>query len=573
MGKGRHRETAGAIVRRIVAVTLLGGGVGVVSTIAATGFVAVVVGSERWLIAPLAYDRGIEGALLLMLVLTGGGLLVGLIRWWGRPARMQGPANAIAAAQGLERLLPAAAGFRSTVCALVSIVSGASVGQYGPLAHLGALLGFGAARLAGADAPRRSIAIACGAAAAISTAFNAPIAGVVFAHEVVLRHFSLRAFAPVTVASIIGYLFTHFIAAHDALFELAHPVYVFAPEYAVFAAIGVAGGLIAVTYMRAIFACERLADASRVPVVLRPALAGFVVAVIALEVPEVLGVGQVPLGRALDGAFSVGELSVLLGAKFAATALCLGLGFVGGVFSPSLLIGVVFGALCGTTLETLFPMEHSDIVIYAACGMVAVVSPVIGGPLTAILIIFELTGSYEIATAAMLSAVMSNLVSYRVFGRSFFDEQLAREGYDLSMGREKLVLSETTVEPLVDRAAARVLAAMTVPQSRRAMLAVGASEAAVVDDGGRLLGIVRLADVLGADADTPVSTVAREGVVSLEPRTPVWQAMEYVNHSAADHFPIVDDAGVFLGMVSHRDIVAAYLDVSRSVRREQSDLS
>lgn len=569
-----HRFTMlHAMARSLAATVLIGGGVGIVATAAASAFVAFVQASERWLVLPLAQGDGtIAGWLPLVALLAGGGLLVGLLRRWNRPATMQGPAHVIAAAHGLERLMPRAAGLRTLLATLVSIGSGASVGQYGPLAHLGGLLGHQIARATGGDAARRNIGLACGVAAAISTAFNAPIAGIVFAHEVVLRHFSLRAFAPVTVASSIGFVFTHFVESHDPLFEFIDPVFVYGPEYLFFAAIGIGGGLIAVVYMRAIFAFERLSRASRVPEVLRPLVAGVVLALIASQVPEVLGVGFGSLRSTLAGAFSPEQLGLVLVAKLVATALCLGFGFVGGVFSPALLIGVVFGTLCGTTFEMSLDTEHSDILTYAACGMVAVVSPVIGAPLTAILLIFELTRSYDVTTAAMLTAVMSNLVSYRVFGRSFFDRQLARNGHDLSMGREKLMLSVRSVRDLVDEDAPAVTAGETAGRARQLMHDADVASLAVVDDDDRVIGSLRLVHMVGAADDAVVDQWITRAVTTLEPDTPVWQAMHVTNRSTAERFPVTAPGGAYAGMVSRRDIVSAYLGVSQSVRAEQHGL-
>ncbi len=563
-----------AIARGIFTATLLGGGIGIVATAASSAFVAFVVASEAWLVLPLARGEYAGGSWWWLAgLLALGGLLVGLIRWWNKPAAMQGPANAIAAAHGLERLMPAAPGFRTQLATLVSIGSGASVGQYGPLAHLGALLGHVSARLIGADAARRNIGIACGTAAAIATAFNAPIAGIVFAHEVILRHFSLRAFAPVTVAASIGFVFTNFIAPHEPMFELSRPLLVHAPEYFLFAVVGIGGGLLAVLYMRVLLLSERAARASRIPELLRPVLAGFLVAVLASRVPEVLGVGFGTLRSALDGAYLPLELGLILVAKLVATAMCLGFGFVGGVFSPSLLIGVMFGALCGTSVDLAFENAHGDLVIYAACGMVAVVSPVIGAPLTAILIIFELTRNYDVTTAALLSVVMSNLVSYRVFGRSFFDHQLTRSGYDLSMGREKLMLSVRKVSDLVDSDAPAVQASEPVSAARHGMREADGTTIAVVDDADRLAGIVRLIDIIDAGADEPLEAWLVRDVLTLSPDTPVWQAMELVSHGTAERFCVVDADGGYRGMVARRDIVDAYLGVSRIVRAEQHDVT
>ena len=177
-------------------------------------------------------------------------------------------------------------------------------------------------------------------------------------------------------------------------------------------------------------------------------IAGLMVGVLALQAPEILGTGIFELQSTLHSApDSAVNISLLLIAKFAASALCLGFGLVGGVFSPAMLIGVLFGSLFGIGVEQLFP--YSNIAIYAVCGMAAVTSPIIGAPLTTILIIFELTHSYELTTAVMISVVFSNVVAYRLFGRSLFDFQLKSRGYDLSHGRDPLILGTQAIGSIV----------------------------------------------------------------------------------------------------------------------------
>ncbi|GJL82072.1 MAG: hypothetical protein DHS20C01_17060 [marine bacterium B5-7] len=559
------------ILVRIFTAALLGGVVGVVATLAATAFVAFVLRTEGSLVMPLALSDNPRDNWKLAALLITGGLIVGGIRRWNRPSSMQGPANAIGAAHGLPRILPLVPGLRTLLATLVSIGCGASVGQYGPLAHLGALIGSLGARLGRVSVENRSIGIACGAAAAISAAFDAPIAGIIFAHEVILRHFSLRAFAPVTVASSIAYVLIHFVIHHDPIFELADPVFIFAPEIALFVLIGIAGGLVAVLMMRSICLAEQLARLSRLPEWLQPAVAGAMLAVIAIWTPGVLGVGQSALRVILEGGTSPYDLGIFLVAKLLATALCLGFGFVGGVFSPALLLGVLFGALCGASSNLLFVGVHSDVVIYAACGMVAVVSPVIGAPITAILIVFELTRNYDITTAAMLSAALSNLISYRMFGRSYYDYQLLQGGYDISLGRVKLMLSVRTVGNLVDSNVPTVSESSQIGDAVKDMIKASVDEIAVLDNAGQYLGLLRLGDAVATNADTPVKQLGKLDVMPLVESTPIWQAMDFADRSTIDHFPVVDGNGIFQGMVSRRDLVAAYLSVARQARREQHD--
>ena len=354
-------------MQRIISITVLGLVTGSLAAFMAVGFVTLIEIADAGLIAPVleqGYFR-IHQWFAILAALVIGGIVVSLLRYWSRPEQPQGVAQTIAAAHGLENHMPMPTAFRSVLASLVSLTSGASVGQYGPLAHAGASLGLLFVKLIGRGPGTRSIAIACGVAAAISTAFHAPIAGVVFAHEVILRHYSLRAFAPVTVASSVGYLVARLVLDHEPLFVVSELVVIKSPEYLLFALIGVSGGLLAVLLMR--FVTSAVTHAPRLPVApwLQPPLAGVLLALLALTVPEVLGVGGGSMNAVLNGQVESLRLVWILLAKILATGLCLGLGYVGGLFSPALVVGVMFGALAGQATDWLFDSAFTDLVTYA----------------------------------------------------------------------------------------------------------------------------------------------------------------------------------------------------------------
>ena len=420
---------------RIASIAVLGMVVGVLTSLAAIGFVELVFALNDWLlIAPRSRFMVDDTRLLLLATVCVpalGGLVVGVLHRFIPERRSHGPPDVIRAVQGLDGRIPARSGFLSALASVVSLGAGASVGQYGPLAHLGATLGSLVARISRDTRWMATVGVGCGVAAAISTAFNAPIAGIVFAHEVILRHYSLRAFAPITVAASMGYVVANVVFERPPLFRVEAISVGFAPEFLGFILIGAAGAFVAVLYMRAILYSGRIAGKLPVADYLKPMLAGAVLGLVAIWLPDILGIGKETLRFAvIDHAFAPGELAFLLAAKILATALCIGFGFAGGVFSPALLIGILFGALAGNGAELLLGELRSDVAIYAICGMVAVTSAVIGAPLTTILIVFELTRNYDLATAAMVSVVFSNLVSYRIFGRSLFDVQLRMRGFD-----------------------------------------------------------------------------------------------------------------------------------------------
>ena len=568
---------------RIVSIAALGLVTGVLASLAAIAFVELVfLLNDRLLIAPRSRFMVDDARLLLIATICVpalGGLVVGILLRFAPERRPHGPPDIIRAVHGLDGRVPARSGFLSAAASVVSLGAGASVGQYGPLAHLGATLGSLVARVNRRSRWMATVGVGCGVAAAISTAFNAPIAGIVFAHEVVLRHYSLRAFAPITVAATMGYVMANVVFERPPLFRVEAISVDFAPEFLGFILIGTAGAFVAVLYMRAILVSGRIAGKLPVADYLKPMLAGAVLGLAAIWLPDILGIGKETLRFAvIDQAFAPGELSFLLVAKILATALCIGFGFAGGVFSPALLIGILFGALAGNGAELALGDLRSDIAVYAICGMVAVTSAVIGAPLTTILIVFELTRNYDLATAAMVSVVFSNLVSYRIFGRSLFDVQLRMRGFDLSGGREKMILDHRLIESYVTRDYTALAPDMPLGEGRSLLLAARSHEGYVVDAGGVYLGTVKLEALVnreeadGCGTETAVVRLAERETLILTPKTSIRAAMEQMGDFVGESIPVLEegDGGRMLGVVFEASIVRAYLDTMNDIRREEN---
>ena len=567
----------GTSAYRIAIVSLVGLSVGALSSLASLAFIDALFWLNNALLIS-AYSRiqyEAQPALLTaatVLVPVLGGLIVGqIVARFIAERRGLGPPDAILAVQTREPPPSLRSGIASTLAALVSLGCGASVGQYGPLVYLGTLMGSLAQRLDLQLRDLQGIAIACGVAAAISTAFNAPIAGLVFAHEVILRHYSLRAFAPVTVAAATGYVIANVILERPALFLVEFSGVQHGHEFVLFAIEGVLAAYLAASFMLLIAFAGRMAQRSRLPASLRPALAGLVLGLSALQLPEVLGVGKETLRFAtIEGAFTADELAVLVAAKLAVTAICVGFGFVGGVFSPALLIGVMAGALFGLIWPQIVPLAHSGIVPYAICGMMAVTSPVIGAPLTTILIVFELTRNYDLTIAAMVSVVFSNLIAYRMFGRSLFDVQLAARGFDLSLGRDKAILGCKSITKNISQDYVTMGADETVRAGITRLREMGRAEAVVLGPGQEFIGHIRLRDImeLSGEAAMRDAVDARSPVFS--ETTTLWEAMQAIGDFVGEAIPLVDGHGRIMGVVPEGAVVQGYMEAVHDLRREEN---
>ncbi len=567
----------GSTAYRFFILVIMASVLGTIVSLAAIAFVESVVWlNDMLLISPRTRIQ-VQSPYLLatatLLVPTLGGLFVGwLLQWLSPDKRPLGPPDSIQAVQLHSDLPSWRSGVVSTVAALASLGCGASVGQYGPMVYLGSIVGGLTAKLNIRIPNFQSIAIACGVSAAISTAFNAPIAGLIFAHEVILRHYSLQAFAPTTVAAATGYVVANLIFERPTLFLVNFAGISHSYEFALFALLGVACAFLATGFMHLILYSGSLAQKTSIPPMWRPAIAGLLVGIVALSLPDVLGTGKEVLRFAtIEGAFENQELALLVIAKITLTALCIGFGFAGGVFSPSLLIGILFGAFFWSILG-LLGIPNAGVTVYAICGMMALTSPVIGAPLTTILIVFELTRNYDLTIAAMVAVVFANLLAYRAFGRSLFDVQLARKGIDLSLGRDRAMLESVLV---IDRPTDEFTALTsneTVDKAIDCLVKDGRTEATIIDDQGRYQGMLRLQDILQCSKASSVCALMRQEWTHFDEKTSIWLAMLTLDKFVGEAIPIVDSTnGKLIGMITEANLIEAYLEIVHQLRREENE--
>jgi CIC family chloride channel protein len=567
------------MIRRVSILTLLGIVIGGVVGVLAVGFVEAVLWlNDLFYVSPQSRKSVSNQGWLVAMTIgipTAGGLIVGLLSLMMPANRFHDPSDAIRTVHNPDAAMPAKNGVLSTLAACVSLGSGASVGQYGPLAHMGASLGSWISRLTYGDRSLGPIGIACGVAAAIAAAFHAPIAGLIFAREVILRHYSLRAFAPIAVSATLGYVVAHVVFDRAPLFRVDELVVASPYEYLVFIAIGITGAVVATVFMRAVEFAGTVCRNLTWPVPVKTALAGLALGVVALQMPDILGIGQEALRLAMSGdAFSAAELAQTMLAKLFLTALCLGFGFAGGVFSPALLIGTLFGALVGSGAAWIFGEQQSPIAVYAVCGMVAVTSPVIGAPLTAVLIVFELTQNFDLATAAMVSVAFANLIGFRIYGRSFFDVQLQARGFDLSLGRDKVTAQQRTIGGLLHQDYTKGREDHTLTDIRAALIRDRRSEAYIVDSSGSYVGTLtlhRLMELIaaGTELNRHAGPYAKAESLILSTDTSIWTAMSKMEDFVGESIPVLHD-GRLVGVLFESTIVSAYLGLLEDIRREEN---
>jgi CIC family chloride channel protein len=514
----------------------------------------------------------------VLLAPAAGGLAIGLyIRYVMRERRPLAVADVIEAAALQGGRMRFRAGISAALVSAASIGVGASVGREGPVVHLGATLGGWLATRLGLGAPLARTLLGCGVASAVAASFNAPIAGVFFALEVVIGHYALRAFAPIVIAAVTGTILSRiYFGDYPAFVVPEHHIRSFL-EFPAFALLGVVSAATAVIFMWSIQFVQDNAHQVPVPEALRPACAGLAIGAVALLLPEVLGVGYETTDLALRGTVALWLLLVLIVAKTAATALCLGAGFGGGVFSPSLFLGALVGSAFGIVATSAFPELSSGHGAYAMIGMGAVAGSVLGAPISTILMIFELTGDYALTIGVMIATVIASVITQHVYGHSFFTWQLDRRGIDLSGGREMTLLRAASVDRLLRSEPETVTVATPLREIRQRLRAADLGELFVVDEEGQLYGTITLSDLDETAFDTSLNQliiaadVARRAPPVLARDDDVETAVKLFTRIAEPCVAVVDSRADMrlVGCVWEHDVMVFFNRTLAEARREE----
>ncbi|MEO0400826.1 MAG: chloride channel protein [Pseudomonadota bacterium] len=384
---------------------------------------------------------------LILIIPIIGGLLTGLIlHTFTKDGVARSVADVIEGAALRDGRVGTRAGVASAFASFITLSSGGSTGREGPVVHIAAVISTKVCRWIKADGITGRDLLGCAVAAAVSASFNAPIAGALFALEVVLRHFAVHAFAPIVIAAVAGTIINRleFGGVTEFMLPEANEL-VFYQELPAFLLLGLVCGLVAVVLMRAIFWTDDLGTTLQartgLPRWLRPAVSGALLGAMAIFYPHIIGVGYETTSLALTGQLALNEVMVFVVLKTAAVAITMAGRMGGGVFSPSLMIGALTGLGFGLVATGIFPDVSGSVTLYALAGMGAVAAAVLGAPISTTLIVFELTGDWQTGLAVMVAVSMSTALSSRLVDRSFFLTQLERRGVHLAAGPQAYLLA------------------------------------------------------------------------------------------------------------------------------------
>ncbi len=514
----------------------------------------------------------------IVLAPTLGGLIVGgLVHMLMPDRRAQGVADVIEANALNSGAMSSRVGVAAAVISAVSIGAGASVGREGPAVHLGASLAGWLGRRLGLRRALTRTLLGCGVASAVAASFNAPIAGALFANEVVIGHYALKAFAPIVIASVAGTAISRVWFGNFPAFALTESMPLSVWEFPAFVGLGITAAIAAIVFMRSVAIAGRLAEKAPLPTWLRPAAAGLVIGIIALEFPQVLGVGYGTTEQALLVAMPLSLLIAVGVAKIAATAISLGWGFGGGLFSPSLVIGAMVGGAYGIIATSVFPEYSSGASAYTIVGMGAVAAAVLGAPISTTLIVFEMTSDYTLTLGVMIAVVISSTITQQFYGRSFFMEQLKERGINLKEGYEAEIMRAIRVRDVVSQDCQTVSPDAGIAEIREKLQKSRSGELFVVNPSGELYGTVTFADLSDTAFDPAINGLVRAGdVAQVRPLVvaeddDLEAVLGLMSGTGEQRIAAVDNAEkmTFKGCVYHGDVMAAYNRALLASRHEE----
>jgi chloride channel protein, CIC family len=509
------------------------------------------------------------GKYYVVLLPSIGGLLLGpIVYFFAREAAGHGvPEVMQAVALRGGRIRPIVV-LVKTLASAICIGFGGSAGREGPIVQIGASLGSTFGQYFNLSADRIRMLVACGAAGGIAATFNAPVAGVIFALEVILGEFAVRHFSTVVVASVTASVVSQIFIGNETTFIV--PIYSMHSswEFGLYILLGLLAAPVGVGFSRILNLAEDFFEQLKAPEYLKPAIGAIGVGVIGIWLPEIFGVGYESMEQVLRSESSaLLWVGLLLVFKIIATSLTLGSGGSGGIFAPALFIGAMFGAFFGNIVIMLFPGMTASSGAYAIVAMAAVFSAAARAPITAVLILFEMTGDYRIILPLMLATVIATTVAGYLDKESIYTLKLSRKGIRLFQGRDIDLMQSIRVSEVMTSGTDPVLETMGLKGLIQHFQTHRLNSFPVLSVDGDLTGIISLADLdkaLNDDSknskNLTVGDMSSHDLVTICPEDEMSTALERMRPKDLGILPVIDRRNPckLIGVIRRRDIVRAY---------------
>ncbi|MBN1360763.1 MAG: chloride channel protein [Sedimentisphaerales bacterium] len=500
----------------------------------------------------------------LLLPAVGGAIVGPLIYFFAREARGHGVPEVMIAVITRNSVIRPIVVVVKSLASAVSIASGGSVGREGPIVQIGAAIASTAGQLLRLHAVQLKTLVGCGVSAGIAATFNAPMAGTLFALELIVADFGLTAFTPILVSAVGATAITRHFHGNITEFDLPKFAMVSHWEFAMYLALGLSAGLVGFVFSRSIYIADDLFEKTRIPQWIRPVSGGLIVGAVAIFYPHIMGVGYDTIEVLFEGQLALRLMLLLVVLKIAGTAITIGSGGSGGVFAPSLFIGAMLGGAFGTIVNRFFPEATGSTGAYALVGMAAVNAACTLAPLSAIIILIELTNEYAMLVPLMFTVVMATYVSRRLGRESIYTEKLRRRGIQAHHGEDLNILRAIAVKDVLRHDEASILETAPFDALVRLALKTARNVIFTIDEQSRLTGVISLQDLKHVLSDPNELRHAYHIEDFRVAVTPVLaaQSLDAVvgrfAETGLDRLPVVDAEGRLAGSVIMSDIMRQY---------------
>ncbi len=507
-----------------------------------------------------------------LVIPTAAGLIVGPVLTFIVPeARGPGVPELIKAISKPECVIRHKVSLLKALITSLLIGAGASVGREGPIVQIGGSVGSSLAQFFRLNPNLRPVCLAVGAAAGISAAFNAPLAGAIFAIEVILVDLEVAYITHIIVASAVGALIARNFWGELPYLDITAFNLGYSYDLPLFLLLGVLSGLLSILFIRSLDLSENFFDHIPLPQWLKPALGGLSLGLLALGLPQVMGVGYHLVNTGLAGQYALSMALLLLCGKLAATSLCIGSGMSGGIFAPSLCMGVTLGAAMCLAIKALFPEADLSPASFALAGMGAVVGGTTMAPLTAVVTIFELSASYKVILPMLLSCISSSMVVRLLYGYSAYERKLIKQGVSIVRGHFDNPLRYLQASDLMETDFTSIRDDDPLDRVLRKAVASSYPHFVVLNQADQLAGIIGLRDLkdlMRPDRQIPDTTLARHfmttNVCTITADGSLEQALRVMDDRHISCMPVVapHDPVKVLGILKKDDVIHAYREKS-----------
>ena len=544
-----------AVVKYLIASIFVGVILGIGGAFAAQGFRSGIIIISNYVENLFAREPNV---FFYLITLSAALILVHYSKVLIKGKAFQSVSDSIYLAHKANNETDLKVGFISTLAAFFSASGGASIGQYGPLVHFGTTLGAWLKKTIPFNFTP-DLYIGAGVAASISSGFGAPLAGLIFAHEAILRHYSHKSILAIATASGISYAVSTGIWGDTNIISVSSEQFNLLLILLISFLAGPIFGLIAIIYMRSLLLFAKLASSKKLTVFYKYSFGILSLSIIGHFMPEVMGLGTETVSGVLNSSYTLIFLVVILMGKILATSISLNFGFFGGVFSPAILVGAAAGAVVSTFLVTVGIFEDFQQALVIS-GMAAVAGAVIGAPICMVIIVLELTNSYAYALASLVGLAISvGYVQVR-FGSSYFDVQLLHRGIDISDGRTGLFMTETDILRYADLNFYTIRESETVASAVSLMSKIEQSELMVVNESGEFIGKINSLSLFNKKGTLVSAEVIDKDCVYIDHDASVQSAMEIASNFVGEIIPIIQtDQKKAVAIITEGAIFQAYL--------------